>query len=388
MASGEPSGERLDGDLDSAALARVDAWLQSRIPALAGSPLPAVTRYAGGASNWTFRLLYPGHDLVLRRPPAGTKPKSGHDMARESQVLNRLAPHYPLVPEALAFCTDPAVLGCEFYVMRRIEGTILRRDLPPGLRLPPETARRLCLNLIDALVALHRVDPQAAGLKATQHRCSVEVVPEALHLSVAIQPHFTAVTNHPNAVPLPIVDHACGASGIHGKGRPGARIRADHGHRDAAIGLQLEFPRRRGGIRRGGAAHESVAHDGLTPRRGGLDQQVDRGLEPHPADGTTDADLIIQAIEAKGLPDHAGGEAHAIAQDARIRPLFVRSASFALPPGDQMGGGRRHRGAGAERRQPIQAVIMVTGRPAPVGEANPVAVRVIGIAKRVGRLMG
>lgn len=164
MASGEPSGERLDGDLDSAALARVDAWLQSRIPALAGSPLPAVTRYAGGASNWTFRLLYPGHDLVLRRPPAGTKPKSGHDMARESQVLNRLAPHYPLVPEALAFCTDPAVLGCEFYVMRRIEGTILRRDLPPGLRLPPETARRLCLNLIDALVALHRVDPQAAGL--------------------------------------------------------------------------------------------------------------------------------------------------------------------------------------------------------------------------------
>lgn len=159
-----PPGERLDGDLDREAISRVDGWLQSRIPALAGSPLPVVTRYAGGVSNWTYRLRYPGHDLVLRRPPVGTKPKSGHDMARESQILNRLAPLYPLVPEALAYCADPEILGCDFYVMRRIDGLILRRDLPSDLRLSPESARRLCLSLIDALVALHRVDPQAAGL--------------------------------------------------------------------------------------------------------------------------------------------------------------------------------------------------------------------------------
>ena len=164
MATGKPPGERFDGDLDASAIARVDTWLQSRIPVLAGSPLPAVTRYSGGASNWTYRLRYPGHDLVLRRPPAGTRAKSAHDMARESQILNRLAAHYPLVPEALAYCADPAVLGCDFYVMRRIEGIILRRELPPDLRLAPEIARRLCLNFIDALVALHRVDPQTAGL--------------------------------------------------------------------------------------------------------------------------------------------------------------------------------------------------------------------------------
>jgi aminoglycoside phosphotransferase (APT) family kinase protein len=85
-------------------------------------------------------------------------------MARESQILFRLAPHYPLVPEALAYCADLSVLGCDFYVMRRIERIILRRDTPRGLHLPPESARRLCLNLIDALVALHRIDPQAAGL--------------------------------------------------------------------------------------------------------------------------------------------------------------------------------------------------------------------------------
>jgi len=151
-------------DLDSAAVARVDAWLKSRIPALAGSPPPDVTQFTGGASNWTYGLRYPSHDLVLRRPPSGTKAKSAHDMGRESQILNRLAPFYPLVPEAIAYCADPAVLGSDFYVMRRIDGIILRRNLPADLRLSPAATRALCLHFIAALVALHRVDPQAAGL--------------------------------------------------------------------------------------------------------------------------------------------------------------------------------------------------------------------------------
>jgi aminoglycoside phosphotransferase (APT) family kinase protein len=160
------SARRLsDQELDDETLQRVDRWLRDRIPGLAGAPLPAVQRFSGGASNWTYRLTYPEHDLVLRRPPAGTKPKSAHDMARESQILTRLAPHYLLVPEPLGYCADPEVLGCEFYVMRRIAGTILRRDLPPGLDLAPEDARRLCLAFVDALVELHRVDPAAAGLE-------------------------------------------------------------------------------------------------------------------------------------------------------------------------------------------------------------------------------
>ncbi|MEO7795401.1 MAG: phosphotransferase family protein [Thermoanaerobaculia bacterium] len=164
MAKRAQPSERLDGELDAEAIARLDRWLKSRIPELSGSPLPAVTRYAGGASNWTYRLSYPGNELVLRRPPAGTKPKSAHDMARESRILDRLAPHFALVPETLAYCAEPEVLGCEFYVMRRIEGVILRRDPPAGLHLTPQATRRLCLNFIDALVALHRVDPLDADL--------------------------------------------------------------------------------------------------------------------------------------------------------------------------------------------------------------------------------
>ena len=152
-------------DLDSAAIARLDSWLKSRIPEIAGSPVPLVTLFTGGASNWTYRLRYPSQDFVLRRPPAGTKAKSAHDMGRESQILNRLGAHYPLVPETIAYCADPSVLGSDFYVMRRIDGVILRRDLPPGLLLTAEATRALCLNFIAALVALHRVDPQIAGLE-------------------------------------------------------------------------------------------------------------------------------------------------------------------------------------------------------------------------------
>lgn len=144
-------------ELDAAA---VDAWLKPRVPGLVGAP--RVTQYSGGASNWTYRLQYESHDLVLRRPPAGTKAKSAHDMGREYRVQKALGPVFPYVPEMIAHCEDPAVLGAEFYVMRRIEGIVPRARL--GVELDAEATRRLCLNWLDTLVALHQVDVGKAGL--------------------------------------------------------------------------------------------------------------------------------------------------------------------------------------------------------------------------------
>jgi aminoglycoside phosphotransferase (APT) family kinase protein len=143
-------------------VAAVDAWLRARLGDLGGAP--RVTQYAGGASNWTYRLEYARDDLVLRRPPAGTKAKSAHDMGREFRIQQALAPFYPHLPEMVAFCDDPAVLGCEFYVMRRIPGVVLRRDPPPGTRLDPPTARALSLRFVELLVELHAIDPRPAGL--------------------------------------------------------------------------------------------------------------------------------------------------------------------------------------------------------------------------------
>jgi aminoglycoside phosphotransferase (APT) family kinase protein len=151
------TGEELD-------LAAVDAFLKARVAGLVGTP--RVTQYSGGASNWTYRLEYPTHDLVLRRPPAGTKAKSSHDMRREFEVQRALEPVFPYVPEMIAFCDDPAILGCDFYVMRRVPGVIPRANLPRGVVLAPGQARAMCLAVLDRLVELHAVDVNAAGLEA------------------------------------------------------------------------------------------------------------------------------------------------------------------------------------------------------------------------------
>ncbi len=62
----------------------VENWLKQQGIVLAGEA--KVTQYTGGASNWTYRLQYDNLDLILRRPPVGTKAKSAHDMAREYLV--------------------------------------------------------------------------------------------------------------------------------------------------------------------------------------------------------------------------------------------------------------------------------------------------------------
>jgi aminoglycoside phosphotransferase (APT) family kinase protein len=148
-------------ELDAAA---VDRWLRTIDPGL-DPALPEVTQYSGGASNWTYRLRYRNRDLVLRRPPAGTKARSAHDMAREFRVQQALKPVFPLVPAMVGLCQDPAVLGTEFYVMERVDGLVPRRRLPDELaRLGPEGARRLCTALVDRLADLHAIDPAAAGL--------------------------------------------------------------------------------------------------------------------------------------------------------------------------------------------------------------------------------
>src|SRR3954465_10364880 len=147
----------------------VAAWLREhahevgRADDLAG--IPEVRQFPGGASNLTYLLSYPSRDLVLRRPPRGMKARGAHDMRREFTVQARLRPVFPLVAEMVAFCDDRDVIGFDFYVMGRIEGTILRRDPPAGLALTPTAARRLCTGFLDVLVDLHAVDPSAAGLE-------------------------------------------------------------------------------------------------------------------------------------------------------------------------------------------------------------------------------
>jgi aminoglycoside phosphotransferase (APT) family kinase protein len=145
----------------------VEEWLREHAPPgtvedLAGPP--RVRQFRGGASNLTYLLAYPDRELILRRPPRGTKAASAHDMRREYRIQQALAPSYPYVPKMVALCTEEAVMGSDFYVMERIKGTILRGRISPDLRLDEHATRELCASAIDRLVELHQVDPEQAGL--------------------------------------------------------------------------------------------------------------------------------------------------------------------------------------------------------------------------------
>jgi aminoglycoside phosphotransferase (APT) family kinase protein len=60
----------------------------------------------------------------------------------------------------VGFCSDESVIGSDFYVMEKLDGTIPRRELPWDL--PPEEVSALCRDALDVLVALHSVDTDAS----------------------------------------------------------------------------------------------------------------------------------------------------------------------------------------------------------------------------------
>ncbi len=169
-----PDGAGPVRDEDAFDVPRVAAWLRTHAGDATGlDGMPQVRQFSGGASNLTYLLRYAaspgapqGRDLVLRRPPTGTKARGAHDMGREYGILAALAPVFPKVPRTVARCTDESVIGSPFYVMDRIVGTILRRDVPPELGLQQADVRVLCTAALDTLVELHQVDVEAAGLAA------------------------------------------------------------------------------------------------------------------------------------------------------------------------------------------------------------------------------
>ena len=146
---------------DSFDVARVDKWLKEQLD-LSGEP--EVRQFTGGASNLTYLVRYPsGAELILRRPPAGA-PAAAHDVAREYRVQELLKPVFPHVPTMRALCRDHSVIGCDFYVMDRVAGLILRGEAPVEPRLTPENCRALVETFVDTLAQLHAIDPDRSGL--------------------------------------------------------------------------------------------------------------------------------------------------------------------------------------------------------------------------------
>ena len=124
----------------------------------------SIEQFPSDHSNLTYLVRLGTREVVLRRPPFGSKVRSAHDMSREFRVLSKLHQAYPVAPRALLYCDDQTILGVPFYLMEPIRGVILRRDLPPDMSLPPQTAQRLSEAFLDNLARLHSLDYAAIGL--------------------------------------------------------------------------------------------------------------------------------------------------------------------------------------------------------------------------------
>src|SRR6266436_5236677 len=167
----QPTAVRPGEELD---LTKLEPYLRDHFPNEADAL--QVRQFPSGHSNLTYSLQLGARELVLRRPPFGSKVKTAHDMGREYRVLSKLHAVYPAAPKVLLYCDDESILGSPFYLMELIRGIIIRRDPPAGLPFTAETARRLSESFIDNLAGLHALDHTgissarcAAGSTVTTH---------------------------------------------------------------------------------------------------------------------------------------------------------------------------------------------------------------------------
>jgi aminoglycoside phosphotransferase (APT) family kinase protein len=130
----------------------------------AGDPDPLIVPIGDGHSNITYAVTRGDARFVLRRPPRGPLPPSAHDMLREARVLRAVQDTPVRAPKVLAVGDDTSIIGAPFFVMEHVDGEVVTDTMPPALDTP-EDRRRMSEELVDALVELHGVDWQAAGLE-------------------------------------------------------------------------------------------------------------------------------------------------------------------------------------------------------------------------------
>jgi aminoglycoside phosphotransferase (APT) family kinase protein len=141
----------------------VESWLVANIDG-ATAPFTYV-QIAGGHSNLTFAVTDAnGNRFVLRRPPLGHRLASAHDMGREHRIIAALAASDVPVAPALGFCDDPAVNDLPFYVMRFVDGLVVRDKEFAEKSLSPAARRRASESLVDTMARIHAVDIDKVGL--------------------------------------------------------------------------------------------------------------------------------------------------------------------------------------------------------------------------------
>lgn len=159
--SGDDPVARLDRE-------RLRSWLVAQgLPVHPNAPLEAEL-LARGRSNVTYRIRQVGAesggiDWVVRRQPFGHVMPSAHDMAREHRVIKGVHAGGFAVPEPIALCQDPDVIGSVFHVMEYVPGLVMGAAAETE-HLTPTQARELSIEIVTTLARLHAIDAQDVGL--------------------------------------------------------------------------------------------------------------------------------------------------------------------------------------------------------------------------------
>lgn len=140
----------------------VTTWFEQNIDGVV--PPLLFSLITGGRSNLTFRVEdSAGNRYVLRRPPLGHVLESAHNMGREYRIISALGPTDIPVAPALGLCLDREVNDADFYVMRFVDGQVFTSSIQAA-SMPENERKGMCLDVIDTLVRLHRIDPDEVGL--------------------------------------------------------------------------------------------------------------------------------------------------------------------------------------------------------------------------------
>lgn len=119
---------------------------------------------SGGNANTTLLLDSDAGPLVLRAPPVNTVSARAHrGIEREGRVLRALGGR-AAVPEFIAWCDDPKVIGSPFLVARHVDGVSITDTLPSAYADSVESVNRLGEDLVTQLATIHCLPWQDLGL--------------------------------------------------------------------------------------------------------------------------------------------------------------------------------------------------------------------------------
>ncbi|WP_103381337.1 phosphotransferase family protein [Pseudonocardia dioxanivorans] len=146
--------------IDVRVLAGLRSWLPEHLPAI--GEITQVRPISGGRSNLVFGVQSASGEQYCLRCPSSPGPAAGA-IVREYELLAALGTSAVPVPQAIAVCTDPDVIGVPFFLMALVEGAAY--DTADALhRIAEPERRRVGVDLARALVEVHRVDVDAVGL--------------------------------------------------------------------------------------------------------------------------------------------------------------------------------------------------------------------------------